>query len=204
MLPRRIPKPPKRSSRWRTSAEDGCFNEPIQPETLRELIAYNPETGNLFWKERDQRYFSSPRDWKIWNTRYSGKEASGIVRGYARIRVLGVALAGHRVAWAIHFEKWPSAQIDHINGSRGDNRICNLREATNEENSRNIKLPCNNTSGRIGVSQQKATGHWRAEICFNQKRIHLGSFKNFEDACAARKSAEQKFGFHHNHGRPHV
>lgn len=201
MLPRKIPKAPKRSSRWRTSSADGDFCHPVDPESLRELISYSPATGELIWRERHPRFFASERDWKIWNTRYAGKGARTTSRGYRKIRVLGVALFAHRVAWAIHYGEWPTDQIDHVNGDRCDNRISNLRLASNTDNSRNIKRPANNTSGRIGVSFQKNSGRWRAEICVDQKRIHLGSFITFEEACAARTAAEAKYGFHRNHGR---
>jgi len=33
------------------------------------------------------------------------------------------------------------------------------------------------------------------------KTIHLGRFDKFEDAVAARKAADIKYGFHPNHGK---
>lgn len=200
MLPPRIPKKPKRDSRWRTSAADGDFNQSVSPETLRELLTYDPATGLLIWNSRPARFFESERDLKIWNTRYAGKQALSVNRGRGSIRVLGIRFAAHRVAWSIYYGQWPNLQIDHINGDPLDNRIGNLRQVTNRENSRNIKLPANNTSGRIGVSRRKC-GDWRAEICINQKRIHLGVFSTFEAASEARTQAERQHGFHPNHGR---
>lgn len=31
-------------------------------------------------------------------------------------------------------------------------------------------------------------------------RVHLGNFKEFTDACIARKEAEVYYGYHKNHG----
>lgn len=40
-----------------------------------------------------------------------------------------------------------------------------------------------------------------AGICIDGKTICLGSFSEIEDAAAARKKADIKYGFHKNHGR---
>ena len=48
----------------------------------------------------------------------------------------------------------------------------------------------NNTSGVPGVDWMAQKRRWRAAICFKGKRYYLGSFREFEDAVAARKQAE--------------
>ena len=50
----------------------------------------------------------------------------------------------------------------------------------------------NNTSGVPGVDWQKSKQLWRASICFKGKRHYLGSYRRFEDAVKARKTAEEK------------
>ena len=171
-------------------------------ETLRKLLRYEPDTGNLFWRHRDASLFKTERHCKTWHNRYGGKPA-GCIRGdgYITIRLSGRGLSAHRVAWAIHHNTWPTDQLDHINGETADNRIENLREVTNQENQKNRKLPCTNTSGVMGVSWNKQKAKWVAQITVDGKYIYLGRFNSFEDAAAARLKAEIENDFHKNHGR---
>lgn len=82
--------------------------------------------------------------------------------------------------------------VDHINHRKYDNRKCNLREVTNQQNTMNQSLKSNNTSGVTGVDFIKNTSKWRARIKSNNKEIHLGVFDTFDDAVKARKEAEDK------------
>ncbi|MFD2248971.1 hypothetical protein [Pseudochelatococcus lubricantis] len=92
-------------------------------------------------------------------------------------------------------------EIDHVNGIRSDNRFNNLRNVDHAANTRNVALHSSNTSGVIGVSWAKRECRWRASIKANNRERHIGYFRDFEDAVAARKAAERQFGFHKNHGR---
>ena len=83
-------------------------------------------------------------------------------------------------------------KIDHINHNTCDNRKCNLRPTTNQENSFNHAVHSNNTSGFSGVCYCK-DGRYRSYIYVNGKRIDLGSYKEKEDAIAARKAAEEEY-----------
>ena len=83
--------------------------------------------------------------------------------------------------------------IDHKDGNKADNRKFNLRTCTKSQNNMNIKLKSNNTSGFNGVKQNKRTGKWVAQININNKRIHLGTYINFEDAVLARSRANKKY-----------
>ena len=83
--------------------------------------------------------------------------------------------------------------IDHINHKKYDNRKCNLREVTIQQNNMNQSLKSNNTSGVTGVDFMKKIGKWRARIKANDKEIHIGTFVTFEDAVKARKEAEAMY-----------
>ena len=66
--------------------------------------------------------------------------------------------------------------VDHINGIKNDNRKCNLRIATNSQNSMNAKIRNDNTSGVTGVSWNKLLNMWESRIMINQKNFTLGIF----------------------------
>lgn len=176
----------------------------VSPSVLRELIEYNPMTGALFWRARDLRWFSCPRLHRSWNTQWAGTQAfcTPTEKGYLRGNVFRQNLKAHRVAFAVYYSRWPDVAIDHVNGNRADNRIANLREVTVSENNRNRFMPATNASGRVGV--RKRDGSWVAFISDQGKKRHIGAFKCFEDAVAARQLAEQQLGYHQQHGRPRL
>jgi hypothetical protein len=75
-------------------------------------------------------------------------------------------------------------QIDHINGNRVDNRIDNLREATNQQNS------FNRTTAK-GYCWNKSNSNWMAKIKLNNKTIYLGSFDTETEARNAYLKAKE-------------
>ena len=88
---------------------------------------------------------------------------------------------------------YESEVIDHINGNTFDNRKCNLRKATSQQNSFNINNSGQGNNNRKGVSYRKDRGKWRAYITLNDKQIALGLFNTEEEAIKAREEAEIKY-----------
>lgn len=84
------------------------------------------------------------------------------------------------------FEHRVGFEIDHINLDTLDNRRCNIRYCTHQQNQMNQPLQKNNTSGVSGVSYYPPRRKFRARIKVCQKEIHLGYFDTFEDAVKAR------------------
>ena len=82
---------------------------------------------------------------------------------------------------------------NHINGIKTDNRIINLREATNAQNHCNRGPQKNNTSGVKGVYWFKPNRQWKAQIVVNGQSIVLGYFTDFDAAVRCRKDAESKY-----------
>ena len=164
---------------------------------LHEALAYDLDTGILTWRARPRSHFKTGRYWKDWNLRYAGCAAgSPLFSGYFNIRLTfggkQYSLLCHRVAWAISTDKWPKHQIDHKNLVRTDNRLINLREGTNRENSQNRNLQSNNTSGLMGVSWDRAKQKWRADIAVSGRSYHLGRFRTPELAHKAYLEAKKQ------------
>lgn len=175
----------------------------IDIDTLRSLLAYDAETGVLTWRPRPEEMFSSARFARQWNGRFAGAPAMTAldIGGYRTGGILYEQYQAHRVIWAIATGSWPVGDLDHINGVRTDNRLCNLREVTAQENSRNMRRSCKNTSGVLGVYWEAKQRKWRAVIRVATKLVHLGSFTELAAAASARQAANEKYGFHPNHGR---
>ena len=89
----------------------------------------------------------------------------------------------------------PGYEVDHINGDTLDNRRCNLRLATSQQNRYNSKKSQhkNATSQYKGVQLFK--GKWRARIGHNGVRLYLGKFPSeIEAAKAYDEKALELFG----------
>jgi len=162
----------------------------ITQERLKELLHYDPDTG-IFTRNIRTASCVSVGD-IAGNTRK--------IDGYHVIRICGQRYPAHRLAFLYMEGSFPPYHVDHINHIRNDNRWCNLRRVKCTENLRNRTLQSNNTSGINGVNWHKHKRSWEASIRINKKRIYLGAFKCFFEACCARKSADIAYGFHSNHG----
>jgi hypothetical protein len=176
----------------------------ITPKRLATLLSYDPQSGVIRWRSRPVSDFRDERVAKSWNSKHAGAEGfTAISHGYRVGRCNGRNIPAHRVAWCLHFGKWPVTEIDHINGLPSDNRIANLRAVDHRSNGQNAKRPSTNTSGQVGVSFHKATGRWHAYIGDTKRgsRWNIGFYASRDEAMAARLSAQNAMGYHSNHGR---
>lgn len=144
---------------------------------LRALVGYDKITGVFVWIAK-----AAP------NTKIGGIAGSVRKDGYRVIRVDGVLYTAHRLVWLYVTGAWPKGNIDHRNGLRDDNRIENLREASNELNAQNKgSAQSNSKSGFLGVYKKR--NGWTAEIASEGEKFRLGSF----DTPGAAHAAYMKF-----------
>lgn len=85
------------------------------------------------------------------------------------------------------------SDTDHINRNRLDNRRCNLRNVTHQQNAWNITIPKHNTSGFMGVSWHNKTRKWQVGIKLDGKRIYIGLFSQIQEAIDAYQLAKEKY-----------
>lgn len=150
-------------------------------ERLRELFSYDPETGIV------TRNIAAP---KIPAGAAVGTlNSAGALICRADYQIVYV----HRVAWALFYGEEPPPIIDHINGTRSDNRIANLREATAQQNTQNRRASKFSKSKIKGAHWSSLEKKWRSSIKIDGKFHHLGWFRNCDDAAAAYRAAEIKF-----------
>ena len=118
-------------------------------------------------------------------------ELAGSTRrdGYVVVRVDYKPYLAHRLAWFYVNGSWPE-EIDHINGDRSDNRICNLRECTRAQNQQNMMAPAKKYGSLVGASWNKLQKAWVSSIRSKGFQHYLGQFETEQEAHNAYLSAK--------------
>jgi len=154
---------------------------------------FREEDGRLFWLERPSHHFSTAGPWKTWNARFAGKEAGCLWKGSSRWQVTlnNRRLHRYHVVWALHHGEWAS-QIDHRDRNPHNDRIDNLRIATQSQNIFNRPADVRNKSGYRGVTWDAARGKWYACIQVHGRSKGLGRYDDPSDAHAAYLAAARE------------
>jgi hypothetical protein len=121
--------------------------------------------------------------------------------GYNRIMINYKRIMMHRVIYEKYhnIELKPDQYIDHINGVKDDNRICNLRITTNSQNQQNTK--CRNSLGHKHITLRPC-GTYQVRIeSYKFKKISK-NFKTLEEAIEFRdktcKELNEKYDCFYN------
>jgi hypothetical protein len=150
-----------------------------EKDRLLRIFRYDPTTGVF-------RRTESKGRWKA--GQIAGTQGP---QGYVFLNVAGKLYRAHRLAWLHFYGEWPKLFVDHINGVRHDNRIANLRQATNAENLQNSHRPrSQNRSGFLGVVPNRK--RWAAQIMLDGKTTCLGTYDAPEEAHAAYIAAKAR------------
>ena len=139
---------------------------------IRSVLDYRD--GLLYWKNASVA--SSYRD----------------AKGYMRIGIDGKRYLQHRIIYLMFHGNLPSV-IDHIDGNTSNNKIENLRAATNIENLQNMKLCPANTSGSKNVSWDTKAKKWLVMLNVSGVRKYIGLFKDLELADLVATEARNKY-----------
>jgi len=155
-------------------------NNKLTQERLKEVVSYDPESGVFIWIKDNK------------NLKRAGDVAGYIsMDGYVVITIDQYLHRGHRLAWLYMTGDLPES-VDHINRIRSDNRFCNLRAGSLQQNNCNKGLTVRNTSGLLGVSWNSKCGKWKAQVKSNGKQYHLGFYEDIELAGLVAEEARAK------------
>lgn len=140
---------------------------------LNELLSYDKDSGELRWKSSGK-----------------GRRAGGLAgsedKTAVRVTVKGKRYSAHRIAWAMHCGEWPSdtLMLDHKNLDPYDNRISNLRLATNQQNQFN--RPAKNYT-------KLPDGKYRVGLTLDGKLVSFGRYVDEELAMLVASEARDKY-----------
>ena len=128
---------------------------------------YNSETGNVYNK---------------FNKKLKGNSyiVFSIYVKYKRYNIYA-----HQFAWYYNYG-YSVNEIDHINGIKNDNRICNLRSVTHQQNNWN-------RVNAKGYYYNKIAKKWHVQIQVNKKNIYLGLYNTEQEAHHVYLQAKEKY-----------
>ena len=142
-------------------------------------LIFEYRDGCLFWKKSFQRV-------------NAGDKAGTIVKNkYIQIEHKRSKFLAHRVIFKMFYGENPKF-VDHINGDTFNNKIENLRRATNAQNAQNSKIRIDNFSGVKGVAFVKKSNKWIARVMVNNKSHWCGTYESIELAESAVKSKREQ------------
>lgn len=148
-------------------------------DRLREVLEYNPDTGEWRWLRRMSQ-----------RVRAGDLAGSICLQGNGKYyRTIGIDRKIYRspvLAWFYMTREWPTVDVDHKDpNSTTDDRWVNLRLATRQQNVWNTNIRTNNKSGFKGVVFVPRISKYVAKIRINGRSVHLGVFRTAEQAHAA-------------------
>jgi len=153
-------------------------NHIIDKNYLHNLFDY--KDGILYWKINKGRA-------------KKGSEAGCLSKGRKLIKLNQKIYGVHRIIFCYHNGFLPNSDIDHIDCNPLNNKIENLRIASDSENRFNTKKYKINTSGYKNINWDKSRNKWEVKINVNNKKIFLGRYDDIELADLVAIMAREKY-----------
>lgn len=167
----------------------GCYYDEVVGKCNKKYNVYTlidneyyigrTQSGKEFYFDKDDYEEVSKYCWDIDSS-----------HGYVKTLVKGKKLYLHRLIMSVDSNK--NTNIDHRNRQRNDCRKCNLKVVSNCQNSMNVGVRSDNSSGIKGVCLNKQSGKFCVRISANKQKYNLGTFTDFTDAVLARLTAEEE------------
>lgn len=143
-------------------------------------LSYDPESGAIF------RGQSRADCLEIHSIK---KKHGAVLRPIRRVTIRQKNIQAHRLAWRIYYGRWPSKDIDHKNGDPSDNRISNLREATEQENTFNSVAHRDRVYGKeknVTFDKGRWKHCWQIHFKSGDLSIHANASHQISAIIAAR------------------
>lgn len=150
----------------------------VTQDYLKQYFEY--KDGNLYYKKRIGKMLAGQ---KAGSTRTSG---------YVAIVINKKPYYAHRLIYMMFHGNMPKF-IDHINGTKADNRIENLREATKSQNAWNAKKWATNTSGYKNVTWSKRDKKWNVRLMVDKNYKSFGAYFDLEVAKFVAETMRHKY-----------
>lgn len=147
-------------------------------DRIKAVLFYDPETGIFLWRHRQDVL-------ENWNTRWAGKPAGTWGEsGYLSICIDYVPYRANRLAWIyVHGDVLPPDMwVDHKDVDSSNNRIRNLRPATNSQNMGNSRGWSERDLPKGVIKDRK---RFVAQIMVEGVMHRLGRFDSPDEAQAA-------------------
>jgi len=142
-------------------------------ERIKELLDYDPDTGEFTWKVN-----RGPKP--------AGSNAGQRWVDYVRLGIDGCSYQAHRIAWLIITGEDPGEMIvDHKDLDKQNNRANNLRLRTISENG------ASTLRGEPKCYQRTRNGKYQAVYTLKRKRVTLGTFSTPEEASKVGRAARK-------------
>ena len=130
---------------------------------------YNPDTGKIYGVKGKEIISTNRYIMITGNKKFKGH------------------LLGHHFAWYMTYGNVDFEMLDHINGIKIDNRICNLRISNKYENQ------WNRFDEIKGYTWSKKHKKWKSTIRYKGKSIFLGLYETEEEAKQAYLLAKKQY-----------
>jgi hypothetical protein len=151
----------------------------LSQDQLKLYFRYDAESGDLYWRDRP--------DWpNNIRARFVDKVAGALrtTDNYIGIGINGRKYLAHHIVWCYVYGYWPS-QLDHKDGNGFNNRLGNLRLATQSQNGMNKEV--------FAKGYEKHGRKYRARLKIDGRKVELGSYDTEEEAKQAYLIGTDKY-----------
>lgn len=145
-------------------------------EKIRNAFDYEKETGHLIWKNPPPQH--AEKKGRIAGCINKGKNGN---KDYWQVRCFGGTFKRSRIVFLYHHGRWPNPMVDHEDGNSLNNRIGNLRECTNSQNTMNSNNKHRSNGLPRNVYRTKQ-GHFMVRMSVSGLWKSFGTFTTIEDA----------------------